>query len=67
VHTVELAVLSPSVCKRLGAQILGEGGSSKVCISLVLCRVGFGGFVVVTYLTKENKEEELVNVAPGWG
>jgi hypothetical protein len=41
VHTVELAVLSASVCKRLGAQILGEGGSSEVRRSPVLCRVGF--------------------------
>jgi hypothetical protein len=41
VDIVELAVLSPSVCKRLGAQILGEGGSSKVHRYLVLCRVGF--------------------------
>jgi hypothetical protein len=41
VHTVELTVLSSSVFKRLGAQILREGGSSEVRRSPILCRVGF--------------------------
>ena len=40
-HTIELAVLSASVCNRVGAQILREGGSSKVRRYPVLGEVGF--------------------------
>jgi hypothetical protein len=33
----------------------------------VLCRVNFPGSVNVIRLEEDNKEEELVDVAPHWG
>ena len=48
--------------------LLGEGGSGKVCRDLL----SYAGYkfelCVVTKLTKANKEEEdFVDMAPGWG
>ena len=45
----------------------GEGGSSELRRSPILGEVGFLRLYACNSLTKENKEEELVDVAPGWG
>jgi hypothetical protein len=44
-----------------------EGGSNEVHRSPVLRRVGFDNLRACNQLTEANKEEELVDEAPGWG
>jgi hypothetical protein len=45
----------------------GEGGSSELHRSPVLGEVGFLRLCACNRLLEDNKEEELVDIAPGWG
>jgi hypothetical protein len=67
---VELAELSASYySKTVEGLVLEckEEGSSELHRSSVLCRVRFLRLFACNRLTEDNKEEDLVDVASGWG
>jgi hypothetical protein len=67
---VELAELSASHYSKTVEGLMleqKEERSSELCRSYVMCRVRVLRLFACNRLTEDNKEEELVDVAPGWG
>jgi hypothetical protein len=67
---VRLVELSASHCSKIVEGLVlerKEEGSSELRRSFVLCGIRFLRLCACNRLTEDNKEEELVDVAPGWG
>jgi hypothetical protein len=67
---VKLAELSASHCSKIVEGLVlecKEERSSEMHIYFVLCGVRSLRLCACNQLTEDNKEEELVDVAPGWG
>ena len=67
---MKLAELSASHCSKTVEGLVLEHkkeGSSELCRSFVLCKVRVLRLCACNRLTEDNKEEELVDVALGWG